>query len=145
LVFKTDPDISIWTINPVNYFSEDFETMSNLISTSFYPNPLPLAIKARKANQRVVIKAGTPIATVIPISLTSLNNTVIELVKYRDEDRSKEKANISYGEAAQEVNKSGKWTDWYRDAVNEKGESLGSHEVKALKLSVKDNTNGDTI
>jgi hypothetical protein len=29
--------------------------------------------------------------------------------------------------------------------VNEKGESLGSHEVKALKLSVKDNTNGDTI
>jgi hypothetical protein len=93
----------------------------------------------------VVIKAGTPIATVIPISLTSLNNTVIELVKYRDEDRSKEKANISYGEAAQEVNKSGKWTDWYRDAVNEKGESLGSHEVKALKLSVKDNTNGDTI
>jgi hypothetical protein len=145
LVFKTDPDISIWTINPVNYFSEDFETMSNLISTSFYPNPLPLAIKARKANQRVVIKAGTPIATVIPISLTSLNNTVIELVKYRDEDRSKENANISYGEAAQEVNKSGKWTDWYRDAVNEKGESLGSHEVKALKLSVKDNTNGDTI
>ena len=54
-------------------------------------------------------------------------------------------ANISYGEAAQVINSSGKWTDWYRDAVNEKGESLGSHEVKALKLSVKDNMNGDTI
>jgi hypothetical protein len=138
LVFRTDPETSIWTINPVNYFSEDFETISNLVSTSFYPNPLPLAIRARKANQRVVIKAGTPIATIIPISLTNLNNTTIEVVEYRDDDRSKENANRSYGEAAQEVNKSGQWTDWYRDAVNEKGESLGSHEVKVLKLGVND-------
>ncbi len=139
LIFKTDKDVSIFTINPVNYFNNDFETMSNLISTSFYPNPLPLAIKARKANQRVVIKTGTPIATIIPISLTNLNNTTIELVEYKDEDRLKENENRSYGEAAQEVNKCGKWTDWYRDAVNEKGETKGSHETKVLKLSVKDN------
>lgn len=145
LVFRTDVDVSIWTINPVNYFSEDFETMSNLISTSFYSNPLPLSIKAKKANQRVVIKSGTPIATIIPISLTNLNNTAIEIVGYKDEDRLKEKANIAYGEAAQEINKSGQWTDWYRDAVNEKAESLGSHEAKALKLSVKDNTKGDIL
>ncbi len=46
----------------------------------------------------------------------------------------------SYGDAAQEINKSGEWTDWYRNAVNEKGESIGSHEVKNLKLSVIDNT-----
>lgn len=140
LVFKTEKDVSIWTINPVNYFSDDFETMSNLISTSFYGNPLPLAIKARKANQTLTIKAGTPIATLIPISLTNLNNTKIEIIEYKDEGRLKEQANIAYGEAAQEVNKSGQWTDWYRDAVNEKGESLGSHEVKTLKLYVEDNT-----
>jgi hypothetical protein len=119
LVFRTDPDVSILTINPVNYFNEDFETLSNLISTSFYDNPLPLAIKAKKANVETVIKAGTPIATIIPISLTHLNNTSIEINNYTDE---------------------GQWTDWYRDAVNEKGESLGSHEVKTLRLSVKDNT-----
>ena len=47
LIFRTDKDVSILTINPVNYFSDDFETMSNLISTSFYDNPLPLAIKAK--------------------------------------------------------------------------------------------------
>ena len=140
LVFKTEKDVSIWTINPVNYFSEDFETMSNLISTSFYGNPLPLAIKARKANHQLTIKAGTPIATLIPISLTNLNNTRIQIVDYKDEDRVREQENIAYGKAAQEVNKSGQWTDWYRDAVNEKGESLGSHEVKTLKLYVEDNT-----
>jgi hypothetical protein len=140
MVFRTDADISIWTINPVNYFSEEFETMSNLISTSFYDNPLPLAIKAKKANVETVIKAGTPIATIIPISLTNLNNSVIEIVQYRDDDRSRHNANMSYGAAAQVINSSGNWTDWYRDAVDENGNSLGSHETKTLRLSVNDNT-----
>ena len=38
------------------------------------------------------------------------------------------------------MNESGQWTDWYRNAVNEKEESIGSHEVKNLKLSVIDNS-----
>jgi hypothetical protein len=142
LVFRTDPDVSIWTIHPVNYFNDDFETMSSVISTSFYDNPLPLALKAKKANVETIIKAGTPIATIIPISLTHLNNTSIEIVEYKDEDRSRTNANIAYGEAAQVLNSSGNWTDWYRNAVNEKNESVGSHEVKTLKLYVKDNTIG---
>ncbi len=140
LVFRTDEDVSILTINPVNYFSEDFETMSNLISSSFYDNPLPLAIKARTPNKDITIKAGTPVATILPISLTNLNNSTIEIFEYRDSDRSRTEANISYGEAAQVLNSSGKWTDWYRDAINEKGEVRGQHETKTLKLYVKDNT-----
>jgi len=140
LIFRTDEDISLLTINPVNYFQEDFETLSNLISTSFYDNPLPLAIKARSANKEVTIKAGTPVATIIPISLSALNNTSIQIHNYVDINREREKSNISYGEAAQVVNSSGEWTDWYRNATNEKGESLGSHEVKSLKLDVIDNT-----
>jgi hypothetical protein len=145
LVFRTDKDVSIFTINPVNYFSNEFETMSSLMSTSFYDNPLPLAIKAKVANKRVIIKAGTPVATIIPISLSNLNGTNIEIVNYQDNDRTRLEANMSYGNAAQEINKTGKWTDWYRDAVNENKESQGSHEVKTLKLSVTDNTKGDII
>ena len=140
LVFRTDEEVSILTINPVNYFSNDFETMSNLVSTSFYDNPLPLAIKAKTANKQIVIKSGTPVATIIPISLSALNNSVIQIKEYTDRDRSREKANIEYGTAAQVINSSGQWTDWYRNAVNEKGESLGSHETKSLKLSVIDDT-----
>jgi hypothetical protein len=138
LIFKTEKDVSLFTINPVNYFNDDFETMSNVVSTSFYDNPLPLAIKAKKANEKITIKAGTPIATIIPISLSNLNNSSIEIYDYEDEDRKRLEANISYGDASQVINSSGKWTDWYRDAVNEKGESLGEHEVKVLKLNVKD-------
>jgi hypothetical protein len=145
LVFRTDKDVSIFTINPVNYFSDEFETMSSLISTSFYDNPLPLAIKAKTANKRVVIKAGTPVATIIPISLSNLNGTNIEIVNYEDQDRKRLEANMSYGSAAQEINSAGKWTDWYRDAVNEKRETQGSHEVKTLKLGVTDKTKGDII
>jgi hypothetical protein len=145
LVFRTDQDVSIFTINPVNYFSDEFETMSSLISTSFYDNPLPLAIKAKAANKRVVIKAGTPVATIIPISLSNLNGTNIEIVEYQDPDRKRINANMSYGDAAQAINSAGKWTDWYRDAVNEKQESQGSHEVKALKLGVVDKTKRDIL
>lgn len=142
LVFRTDQEISLLTINPVNYFNDDFETMSSLISTSFYKNPLPLAIKARSANKEIVIKAGTPLATIIPISLTALDNTEINIIEYTDPNREKEKANREYGEAAQVINSSGKWTDWYREAVNEKGESIGQHETKAIRLSVKDKRSG---
>jgi hypothetical protein len=138
LVFRTDENVSIFTINPVNYFSNEFETMSNLMSTSFYDNPLPLAIKAKSANKKIIIKAGTPLATIIPISLSDLNNTSVTIVDYKDEDKKRMESNISYGEAAQKLNKSGQWTDWYRDAVNEKRESIGKHEVKVLKLGVND-------
>ena len=140
LIFKTEQDVSIFAINPVNYFSNDFETMSSLISTSFYDNPFPLAIKAKLSNKNIVIKSGTPLATIVPISLSSLNNTLVEIVDYKDSDGKRVEANISYGAAAQVINSSGQWTDWYRDAVNEKKESLGSHEVKNLKLYVKDYT-----
>jgi len=140
LTFRSEQTISMFTINPVNYFSEDFETMSSLISTSWLDTGFPLAIKARRANEEITIKAGTPLATIIPISLTNLDNSMIEIVDYSDIDRKRQMAHKAYGEAAQEINKTGQWTDWYRDAINEKGESVGSHETKVLRLGVKDNT-----
>lgn len=140
LTFRTDRDVSLWVINPVNFFNEDFETMSSIMSTSFYNNPLPLAIKARKANVEIRIQAGTPVATIIPISLTALNNSSIRITNYSDPKNLRNEAMDSYGQSAQQVNKSGQFTDWYRDAVNEKNESLGSHEVKVLRLHVNDTT-----
>jgi hypothetical protein len=139
LVFKTEENVSFLTINPVNYFNSDFETMSSLISTSWYNKDLPLAIRVKTPNKEITIKAGEPIATIIPISLTAMDNTTIDMFDYYDKDKVRQNSHISYGEAAQELNKSGKWTDWYRDAVNEKGESLGAHETKTLRLFVNDN------
>jgi hypothetical protein len=113
--------------------------MSSLVSTSFLDSDFPLAIKCMTPDKEITIKANTPIATIIPISITSLKDESVEILNFQhtEERNMKMKA---YGEAAQEINKLGEWTDWYRNAVNERGESIGSHEVKNLKLSVIDNT-----
>ena len=86
LVFRTHQNVSLFAINPVNYFSDEFETMSSIISTSFYENPFPLALKARVANKRVILKAGTPLATIIPISLTDMHDSTITIFKYEHLD-----------------------------------------------------------
>jgi len=140
-ILRTDEKTSILTITPQNYFNPDIEVMSSLISTSFLDTDFPLAIKCMTANKEITIKAGTPIATIIPISLTSLNNESVEIVDFIN-TKEYHDARAAYGKAAQEINKIGEWTDWYRNAVNEKGESVGSHEVKNLKLKVIDNTKG---
>jgi hypothetical protein len=138
LTFRSQEKISLLTINPVNYFDSRFETVSSLISTSWYDTPFPLAIKAREANKRIEIKSGEPVATIIPVSLSAMDNTSIDIFNYLDPEGKRLNAQQSYGQAAQELNKDGKWTDWYRHAVNEKGESLGEHETKALRLYVTD-------
>jgi hypothetical protein len=140
-ILRTDEYTSVLTITPQNYFNPDIEVMSSLISTSFLDTDFPLAIKCMTANKEIVIKAGTPIATIIPISLTSLKDESVEIVNFVFTQEYHDARN-AYGAAAQEINKIGEWTDWYRNAVNEKGESIGSHEVKNLKLSVIDNTKG---
>ena len=138
-ILRTNEKISILTITPQNYFNPDIEVMSSLVSTSFLNTDFPLAIKCVTANKEITIKAGTPIATIIPISLTSLKDESVEIVNFVHTKEYDDSVN-SYGASAQEINKVGEWTDWYRNAVNEKGESVGAHEVKNLKLSVIDNT-----
>lgn len=138
-ILRTEENMSVLTITPQNYFNKDLEVMSSLVSTSFLNSDFPLAAKCMTENKEITIKANTPIATIVPISITSLKDESITILNF--ENIAERNAQMqAYGEAAQEINKLGEWTDWYRNAVNEKGESIGSHEVKNLKLSVIDNT-----
>jgi hypothetical protein len=130
------------TINPVNYFNNDFETIATVISTSWLDTGFPLAIRAKIANKEILIKAGEPIATIIPISLSAMDKTEIQIFDYSDPGRVRENKNKSYGIASQKNISVGKWTNWYRNATNEHGEKIGSHEVTTLRLSVKDNRKG---
>jgi hypothetical protein len=138
-ILRTSQEVSVLTINPPNYFNSDFEVVSSLISTSFFNTDFPLSIKCKTANKEITIKSGYPIATIIPISITSLKNESVEILNF-DNTQEYQDSVKSYGLAASKVTESGEWTDWYRNAVNEKNESLGSHEVKNLKLRVVDNT-----
>lgn len=140
-IFRSEQNISLLTMTAPNYFHEGFEVMSSMISTSFFNNDFPLAIKATIPNKEIIIKSGTPIAALLPISVSSLKDESIEILDFNMTEEYQE-AQQRYGDAAQILNKSGEWTDWYRDAVNEKGESLGSHEAKVLRLSVVDKSRG---
>ncbi len=135
LLFRSNPNISLLAMTPPNYFYKGFEVINSLISTSFYRNELPLAIQARVANEEIVIPAGSPIATILPISLTSLKDQFVEVSNF-EMTPEYAKSQQSYGEASYEHTKTGQWTDWYRDAINEKGEKIGEHEVKNLRLRV---------
>jgi hypothetical protein len=133
--FQSENNISLWTINPVNYFNPDWEVMSSLMSTSFYNHELPLAIKILQPNKKIVIEPGQPIATIVPISLGMLKNESIDIYDWPYDPNFADE-NKEYEKAAQALNQKGIWTDWYRDGVNYKGEKIGEHEVKALKLQV---------
>jgi DNA-directed RNA polymerase beta' subunit len=139
LVFRSEENTSLLTINPVNYFNNEFETISTVISTSWLDTGFPLAIKSKIPNKEILIKAGEPIATIIPISLSAMDKTEIQIFNHSDPGRVREGKNKSYGVASQKINSAGKWTNWYRNATDENGISLGKHEVTTLRLSVKDN------
>jgi hypothetical protein len=44
-----------------------------------------------------------------------------------------------YSKAGSESNAVGKWTNFYRNATDHLGVSLGKHQVKAIRLKVIDN------
>jgi hypothetical protein len=94
-----------------------------------------LAIKILQPNKKIVIEPGQPIATIVPISLGMLKNESIDIYDWPYDPNFADE-NKEYEKAAQALNQKGIWTDWYRDGVNYKGEKIGEHEVKALKLQV---------
>ena len=120
IIFKTDQNISMLHMPVPNYFNDSYQAFTSIISTSFYDSFFPVALKILKPNVEITIKAGEPIVTLVPISLTDHN----------------ERNKIN-----EEIIKSGKWTNWYRDAVDHKGNSVGSHEIKSLKLKITDRRN----
>jgi hypothetical protein len=95
---------------------------------------LPLAWRITEPNIEITIPAGQPVAAVLPISLTNLQENytleIDEIAPGRDYWEEVKK----YGDAAQIKNGVGDWSKMYRDAVDYNGEKVGAHEVKALKL-----------
>ena len=45
---------------------------------------------------------------------------------------------VDYNDTVSKINKEGKWTNFYRDAVDHKGNKIGEHEIKAIRLKVND-------
>lgn len=134
LIFKTDPDTTLLTMPVPNQFVRGAQCYTTLISTSFYMHILPLAWRVTEPNVEIVIPAGTPVAAILPISLSGLESNY-EMEIQAGLPSSEYWAEVrKYGDMAEIKNGVGDWSKMYRDAVDYKGDSVGDHETKSIKL-----------
>ena len=136
LRFLTDQNITLLTMPVPNQFIDGVVPFSTLISTSFFSGDLPVAWRITRPNVEITIPANTPIASVIPINLEELNNSEINILPL-DQMPISNINNDEYSNYVYEINREGRWTDFYRNATDHKGNSLGSHQAKTIKLFVK--------
>jgi len=136
--FKTEKNKTLLIMPAPNYFIQGAQCFTTLISTSFFRADLPVAWMINEKNKKITIPAGFPICSIIPISLSELNNSEIH-IEEGDLDPNKilETELYDYSKAVNDINKKGEWSNFYRDGVDHRGNSLGVHEVKSLKLKVK--------
>lgn len=139
IIFKTDEDVSMLSIVPPNHFIDGAMPFTSIISTSFHNETFPIAWKITRPNTNIIIPAGTPIATLIPISLKQLSTFELDLYdqKYDENYRIEQQNKLI---AWEKISKEGRFTNFYRDAVDYNGNKIGKHEVKSLTLKVNDYT-----
>lgn len=138
IVIKSDPNISFLHMPVPNLFNDNYQTFTSVISTSFFDQEFPSAIRILKPDKAITIKADEPFATLMPISLSNMSNIQLNLNDF-DMDEKWYKDNEERGKLAYELNKKGEWTNWYRNATDHNNISVGEHEVKSLKLTINDN------
>lgn len=138
--FITDEDITMLTMPVPNLFIDGIIPYTTLMSTSFYPHMLPAALKVTKSRSVITVPANIPVVAVLPISLNKINNTKMEVYDLVTTKEQMEK-NKKYGEVSQEINQQGEWTNFYRNATNEKKQNIGKHEIKSIKLKTIDKRN----
>jgi hypothetical protein len=138
ITFKTDENISLLTMPVPNYLRDGIQPFTTLMSTSFFNGELPCALRVTRPNTEITIKANTPIFSIIPINLEQIQDS--EII-FEDPSLLPELSfdSKAYGEEVYKINMSGRWTNFYRDAVDHLGNILGKHQIKAVRLKVHEN------
>jgi hypothetical protein len=90
-------------------------------------------------NIEITIPANTPIAAILPISLSDIQDHDLEIRSGRPEyqDNAWLENSRKRGEASQAMNSKGEWTHFYRDAVDHNKCPVGNHESKKIVMKVK--------
>jgi len=135
LMFKTEGEVSLLSMPVPNVFFDGATPFTTLISTSFFFGELPVAWMITKPNEVLTIKAGTPIISIVPIDLNSIQNSEIVIDDMRNLPQPKFDSN-EYSNVIYDLNRLGQWSNFYRDAVDHLKNSIGSHQVKAIRLKI---------
>lgn len=142
LIFDSEENISLLTMPVPNQFIRGAQCITTIISSSVIVGDLPIAWMITEPNIKITIPAGTPVAAVVPISLSDIqsyemfvNSGVPEYMASDDfNSRMQERGRVS-----QEKNQGGEWTHFYRDATDHTGEKRGQHEAKKIIMKVTNN------
>jgi hypothetical protein len=140
LVFKTDKNYSLLSYPVPNLFTDGATPMTTIISSSFFEGPLPVSWRVTRPFTPITVKANTPFIAVLPISLTNIHSSsavVKPIESMKIVEREVQPTLEGAIAASEKAYSNGGWTDFYRNAVDYMGNKLGEHEVKSIKLSVK--------
>lgn len=141
ITFYGDGNLSLLTIPPPNIFIDGVQCISTIISTSALVGQFPIALMVTRKDEVIKIPSGTPLATIIPISLKEINSMELVIKQNLPESMMndgwssymEERAKVS-----EDLNSRGEWTHFYRDAVDHNGDKFGEHEVKKIIMKVTD-------
>lgn len=137
---RTNNSTSLLIMPAPNLFIPEAQPFTTLLSTSFFTGEIPCVWRITSPGKVITVKAGTPVSVIIPISLTDLNNSEVNI--YSGEKFEKASYDgIEYAKAIENINMSGKWSGFYRSATDHLGNKIGEHEVKALRLNTNDKSN----
>ena len=137
IMFKTPKNISLLSFPVPNMTHDGYEPISNILSTSFLKGDLQPAWRILKADEVITIKAGTPVIAIMPVDLSTIQDSEIHLTdrtdpKYLDEVQN----DVEYTRDLESKHKDGIFPGYYRKAINHKNKILGDHQVKRITLHV---------
>lgn len=135
IILKTNENVSIFQMPVPNLFLDGVQTLSNIMSTSFYEGEIPCVLMITKPNVEILIKANTPIASFIPIDISEMQNSIISFEDKKFASNNKINS-LEYSKAIESINASGKWSDFYRNATDHVGNKIGKHQAKSIKFHV---------
>jgi hypothetical protein len=116
-----------------NQFIDGAQAFTTLISSSFWNGEISPVWKITRPDTVITIKANQPVCSIIPFSVSNLNESsvLIEDIENLPSAKYDEK---EYTKEIQKLNEKGIWSNFYRNATDHKGNKIGEHEVKALRL-----------
>jgi hypothetical protein len=135
LTIQSDAPTSLLIMPVPNQFVDGVSPFTSVVNTSVLKSPVPSAWKITRYDEVITVKKDTPIAAIIPISLTGLQDVEFNLV---DEPLGSDYFEYieEYRKKFSEIISNEKYTNMYRDAVDHLGNPRGQHELKALRLKL---------
>jgi Family of unknown function (DUF6065) len=132
----TEKDVTCLIMPVPNQFIDGVQCFTTLLSTSFFNNDLPVVWMVTKFDEVITIKAGTPVASIIPIPLGKINNSEITIKKM--EEKIDLFSGQEYADVVKNITMGGKWSNFYRNGTDHLGNKIGDHETKTLRFKVNE-------